>query len=89
VVHTAVNEALAAHRQRPFDALVVIRGGGSVTDLAWLNDLELARLVCRSPIPVLTVIGHERDTTILDEIDCRRFDTPSKGGPPHHDHHPG
>src|SRR4051812_42586425 len=39
-IRTAANEALAAHRQRPFDALVVIRGGGSVTDLAWLDDLE-------------------------------------------------
>lgn len=77
-IRTAMNEALAAHRQRPFDALVIIRGGGSVTDLAWLNDLELARLVCRSPIPVLTGIGHERDSTILDEVAHRRFDTPSK-----------
>ena len=77
-IRTAVNEALAAHRQRPFDALVVIRGGGSVTDLAWLNDLELALLLCRSPIPVFTGIGHERDGTILDEIAHRRFDTPSK-----------
>ena len=77
-IRTAVNEALAAHRQRPFDALVVIRGGGSVTDLAWLNDLELARLLCRSPIPVFTGIGHERDGTILDEVAHRRFDTPSK-----------
>ena len=49
-----------------------------MTDLAWLNDLELARLLCRSPIPVLTGIGHERDGTILDEVAHRRFDTPSK-----------
>ena len=49
-----------------------------MTDLAWLNDLELARLVCRAPIPVFTGIGHERDGTILDEIAHRRFDTPSK-----------
>jgi exodeoxyribonuclease VII large subunit len=77
-IRTAVNEAIAAHRQSPFDALVVIRGGGSVTDLAWLNDFELARLLCRGPIPVFTGIGHERDSTILDEIAHRRFDTPSK-----------
>ncbi len=77
-IRTAVNEALAAHRQRPIDALVVIRGGGSVTDLAWLNDLELARLVSGAPVPVFTGIGHERDGTIIDEIAHRRFDTPSK-----------
>jgi exodeoxyribonuclease VII large subunit len=77
-VRTAVNEALAAQAERPFDALVVIRGGGSVTDLAWLNDLELARLLCRACVPVLTGIGHERDSTILEEVAHRRFDTPSK-----------
>jgi exodeoxyribonuclease VII large subunit len=77
-IRTAVQNALAAHRQSPFDALVVIRGGGSVTDLAWLNDLQLATLFCLSPIPVFTGIGHERDQTILDDIAHTRFDTPSK-----------
>jgi exodeoxyribonuclease VII large subunit len=77
-IRTAVNEALAAYAERPFDAVVVLRGGGSVTDLAWLNDLELARLLCRACVPVLTGIGHERDSTILDEVAQRRFDTPSK-----------
>jgi len=49
-----------------------------VTDLAWLNDLDLAKLLCQTRIPVYTGIGHERDNTILDEIAHRRFDTPSK-----------
>ena len=47
-------------------AFAVLDLGGSATDLAWLNDLELARLVCRAPVPVLTGIGHERDSTIVD-----------------------
>ena len=53
-IQTAVLQALTAHKQDRFDDLVVIRGGGSVTDLAWLNDLELAKLLCPCPIPVLT-----------------------------------
>lgn len=77
-IQTAVLQALTAHQQKPFDALVVIRGGGSVTDLAWLNDMELAKLLCQSPVPIFTGIGHERDNTILDEIAHTRFDTPSK-----------
>ena len=85
----AIETVLSAHRERPFDALVIIRGGGVVTDLAWLNDLELARRVCRLPIPVLTGIGHERDSTILDDVAHRRFDTPSKAGAPHHAGRPG
>ena len=43
-----------------------------------LDPLELALLLCRSPIPVFTGSGHERDGTILDEVAHRRFDTPSK-----------
>ena len=78
----AIETVLSAHRERTFDALVIIRGGGAVTDLAWLNDLELARRVCRLPIPVFTGIGHERDSTVLDEVAHRRFDTPSKAA--HH-----
>jgi exodeoxyribonuclease VII large subunit len=60
------------------DALVLIRGGGSVNDLAWLNDYTLARFVCLVPVPVFTGIGHEKDTTIVDEVAHTRFDTPSK-----------
>lgn len=60
------------------DAVVIIRGGGSVNDLAWLNDYSLARCVCECPVPVLTGIGHERDDTSIDEVAHRRFDTPSK-----------
>ena len=60
------------------DAVVIIRGGGAVNDLAWLNDYELAKTICTLPIPVLTGVGHERDNTILDEVSNTRFDTPSE-----------
>ena len=63
--------------ERP-DAIVIIRGGGAVNDLAWLNDYELARFICDQDIPVLTGIGHERDSTLPDEVAHARFDTPSK-----------
>lgn len=62
----------------PVDALCLIRGGGAVTDLAWLNEFELAERLCQLNFPVFTGIGHERDSTILDEVANRRFDTPSK-----------
>ena len=61
-----------------FDAVVIIRGGGAVNDLAWLNDYALARCLCELAIPVLTGIGHERDSTVLDEVANQCFDTPSK-----------
>jgi exodeoxyribonuclease VII large subunit len=65
-------------RQGRPDAVVIIRGGGAVNDLAWLNDYELARALCELDLPVLTGIGHERDSTLLDEVAQQRFDTPSK-----------
>jgi exodeoxyribonuclease VII large subunit len=60
------------------DAVVIIRGGGAVNDLAWLNDYDLARFICDMPVPVFTGIGHERDSTVLDEVANIKFDTPSK-----------
>ncbi|MDX2372915.1 exodeoxyribonuclease VII large subunit [Psychrobacter sp. PP-21] len=60
------------------DLLVIIRGGGAVGDLAYLNDYELAALVAELPIPVWVGIGHERDRVILDEVAHTSFDTPSK-----------
>ncbi|MGY2892615.1 exodeoxyribonuclease VII large subunit [Deinococcus sp. UYEF24] len=75
---SALSAALLAHLEAPLDALVIIRGGGAQTDLAWLNDLELARMVARFPVPVMTGIGHARDDSILDEVACIRSDTPSK-----------
>jgi exodeoxyribonuclease VII large subunit len=60
------------------DALVLIRGGGAVNDLAWLNDYQLARFICDAPVPVFTGLGHERDSTVLDEVAHTAFDTPSK-----------
>ncbi len=62
----------------PPDVVAIIRGGGAVNDLAWLNDYALARCICELDVPVLTGIGHERDNTILDEVAHQRFDTPSK-----------
>ena len=63
---------------QPLDAIIIIRGGGAVNDLAWLNDYELAKFVCMCQLPVLTGIGHERDSTVLDEVAHCSFDTPSK-----------
>lgn len=68
----------ALHAKEPFDVVVIIRGGGAVTDMAWLNDHDLAAAVCQLGCPVFTGIGHERDNCILDEVANRRFDTPSK-----------
>lgn len=66
------------NQEERFDLVCVIRGGGAKSDLAWLNDLQLAAWVCRFPIPVWTGIGHQVDECALDLVSHRKFDTPSK-----------
>lgn len=68
----------ASDYKDPPDLIVIIRGGGAVNDLAYLNDYDLASLLCKRSVPVWVGIGHEKDRTILDEIAHRSFDTPSK-----------
>ncbi|WP_319379658.1 exodeoxyribonuclease VII large subunit [Thiomicrorhabdus sp.] len=75
---TSFEAVQAIHHKHPFDALVIIRGGGSKLDLNNLNIESVAKQICLATLPVLTGIGHERDLTILDEVANRHFDTPSK-----------
>lgn len=76
-IHQAQQQFAAKFERLP-DLLVIIRGGGAVGDLAYLNDYELAALVAEQPVPVWVGIGHERDHVILDEVAHSSFDTPSK-----------
>lgn len=71
-------KAHKTHETDAFDALVVIRGGGAADDLYWLNEYLIVKMVCRFHAPVFTGIGHERDSTVLDEYAHRSFGTPSK-----------
>ena len=80
-----IRQAIVSAQQQFFDTygrlpdlLVIIRGGGAVGDLAYLNDYELAAIVAEQPVPVWVGIGHERDKVILDEVAHTSFDTPSK-----------
>lgn len=60
-----------------WDCVVIIRGGGSTTDMNGFDTLELARAVATYPLPIIVGIGHERDRCVLDEIACRRVKTPT------------
>ncbi len=68
----------ALHQANPFDGLIILRGGGAKLDLQPLNSYLLAKTIAELSLPVMTGIGHERDSTILDEVAAVRFDTPSK-----------
>ncbi len=60
-----------------FDLVVIIRGGGSTSDLSGFDTLALAENVANFPIPVITGIGHERDESIIDMVAHTRMKTPT------------
>ncbi len=60
-----------------FDAVVLVRGGGSRLDLEPFNDLELARALALMAMPVLTGIGHDTDTSVADLVAHGQHKTPT------------
>lgn len=60
------------------DVMIVGRGGGSLTDLWSFNDESVARAIFHCPVPVVSAVGHEVDTTIADFVADRRAATPSQ-----------
>jgi exodeoxyribonuclease VII large subunit len=64
-------------REPDIDVLIVGRGGGSIEDLWAFNEEKVARAIFRSPVPVISAVGHEVDYTIADFVADIRASTPS------------
>ncbi len=79
LVEASVIDALnaIADRRDDFDVVVIIRGGGAVSDLNGFESYELASHVAQFPLPVFTGIGHERDDTVIDFVAHTRLKTPT------------
>lgn len=69
-------EALYALQPRP-DVILLVRGGGALEDLWSFNDESLARTIVRSPVPVISGVGHETDFSIADFVADMRAPTPT------------
>lgn len=62
---------------KPFDAVLILRGGGSAGDLSCFDDYGLCFAIATCPLPVFTAIGHERDHHIADRVALRAVKTPT------------
>lgn len=60
-----------------FDAVVIIRGGGSVSELRAFDDYELAYFCTQFPLPIISGIGHDRDVSVLDLVAHTSLKTPT------------
>ncbi len=74
-ISMAIGEAASAGI--PFDALLVLRGGGSNLDLSCFDDYRVAEAIASCPVPVLTAVGHDQDFHICDMVAWRFVKTPT------------
>ena len=63
--------------QEQFDAVVIIRGGGAVTDLNCFNAYRLSSHIAQFPLPVITGIGHDKDVSVADMVAHTALKTPT------------
>lgn len=66
-----------ADRMEQFDAVVIVRGGGSQSDLSCFNAYRLSTHVAQFPLPVLTGIGHDKDQSVVDMVAASPHKTPT------------
>jgi exodeoxyribonuclease VII large subunit len=73
----SVAAAVRTLGRRDVDVIVLVRGGGSRTDLATFDDEGIARAIAQSPVPVFTGLGHETDRSVADEVAHTSYKTPT------------
>ena len=69
--------ALLEAQEEAYDAILILRGGGSETDLLCFDDFNLAIAIATCPVPVVTAIGHDKDVHIADMVAHESVKTPT------------
>ncbi|GBU09496.1 exonuclease VII large subunit [Gammaproteobacteria bacterium] len=81
LAHLSLIKAIAAANndqlQNNIELILLVRGGGSIEDLSAFNQRDLAYALAQSHLPIITGVGHETDTTIVDFVSDLRAATPS------------
>ena len=73
----SITEALSEAAKKQYDAILILRGGGSESDLACFDDEHLALAIATCPVPVVTAIGHDKDVHIADMVANTSVKTPT------------
>jgi exodeoxyribonuclease VII large subunit len=73
----SIMEALEKAGEKNYDAILILRGGGSELDLACFDNYELAVTIATCPVPVVTAIGHDKDVHIADMVAHASVKTPT------------
>ncbi len=73
----SVVRGIRALERQGVDVMIVGRGGGSIEDLWAFNEREVAQAVFDCSVPIISAVGHETDTTIIDFVSDMRAPTPS------------
>lgn len=74
---SSIADALSEAQEKDYDAILILRGGGSETDLLCFDDFNLAIAIATCPVPVVTAIGHDKDVHIADMVAHESVKTPT------------
>ncbi len=75
-----VNGIKRMSREFDLDLVLIFRGGGSVADLMVFNEYEVAKAVCKCPVPVLSAVGHQEDQSSAQDVSHLAFGVPKDLG---------